>query len=405
MSESVWHRSECSPGRSYMLGSEPYVKYDDREAIIANIKTALRKFTNIRTAVRLTLDTDLSNPERAIIAIPFEPNDEQIIENFARIIAQSLIGYYISAEPKTSHFGIANLLLDGKLNSLLKREMEKLLRLIQDRPDMAGRLLHRVELVNKVPVPEPGNVFLNETIRKGLDIHLGYRVFISGVDVNLAKIFLPITAGSDIISHIYYNLEQILHHNFISYDETGERYLSLSEALVFKELEAILKRAKTKEMTRNKILNNLQFNTIEKTGLVPELEMLAGDSLYDFLNQIQDTRLQQATDESRRLYVSYLQEAAHSLAEEIKKPIGTMGADTVETTEEKTAAPVRRTRSDFASPRAAGSGPGRTTQPPRRAPGVPQQGRVQVPEPPRSSLRVPPQGRGEAVPLPDKVKV
>lgn len=405
MSESIWHRNERSPGRSYMLGTEPYVKYDDREAIVAAIKASLKKFINIKSAVRLTLDTELSNPERTIIAIPFEPNDEVILDNFARIISQSLIGYYISADPKTSHFGIANLLLEGKVNSLLKREMEKLMGLMQNRPDMVGRLLKNVELVNKVPVPKPGDVFLDETIRKGLDIHLGYRLFLTGVDVNMAKIFVPVTAGSDIIDHIYYNLEQILHHNFISYDETGDRYLSVTETLVFKELEAVLRRAKTKELTRSKILNNLQFNTIEKTKILPELEMLAGDSLYDFLNQIQDTKLQQTTDESRKLYVSYLQEAFHSLAEEMEKSAEVPKAIEEEAAAEEPEKPVRRTRADSAPQRPAG-GPsaGRPGAPQRRAPGVPQPGKVQVPQPPDEGVRVPSSGRGEAVPSPDKVK-
>lgn len=401
MSDSIWQRSDCGSGRSYMLGTEPYVKYDDQEAIISTVKESLKKFVNIKTAVRLTLDTELSNAERTIIAIPFESNDEQIVDNFARLITQSLMAYYISADPKTSHFGISNLLLEGKINSLLKREMEKLLQQFQERPDLAGRLLSNVELAGKVPVPEPGDIFLSETIRKGLDIHLGYRIFVTGVDVNYTKIFVPITAGKEVIDYLYYNLEQILHHNFISYDETGDRYLAITEPLVFKELEAVLKRAKTKEMTRNKILNNLQFNTIEKSKIVPELEMLAGDSLYDFLNHIQDTKLQKATERSRELYLSYLQEAVHSLAKEMTVKKEAAEEKTVEQVVQK---PVRRTRSGSTSQSSAAA----PNHPPAssrgRVPGVRQQGGVQVPQPPRENLRVPSRGQGEGVPSPDKVK-
>ena len=80
-------------------------KFDDQETIIAAIKENLRKFLNIETAVRLTLDTELSNPERTIIAVPFQSDDEQILSNFAQLLYQSILGYYISAEPRSSHFG------------------------------------------------------------------------------------------------------------------------------------------------------------------------------------------------------------------------------------------------------------------------------------------------------------
>jgi hypothetical protein len=316
------------------------------------------------------------------------------------------MGYYISAEPKTSHFGISNLVLEGNLNSLLKREMEKLLVQIQERPDMAGRLLANVELSSNVPVPEPGDIFLADTIRKGLDIHIGYRIFITGTDINYTKIFIPLTAGKEIIDLIYYNLEQILHHNFIAYDESGDRYLSVSETLIFKDLEATLKRAKSKEMTRNKILNNLQFNTIEKHKLAPELEMLAGDSLYDFLNHIQDTKLQQATEQSRELYVSYLQEAVHTLSETVEATAGKEAKAAEEVAEKEPQKPVRRTR-EGSVPLPAGATSGHQAVPGRRAPGVPQRVRTpiqpnsQVSLPPRETVRVPP----PRVPMPDKVKV
>ncbi len=394
MSESIWQRSDCSPGRAYMLGKDPYVKFDDQETIIEAIKENLRNFLNIKTAVRLTLDTELSNPERTILAIPFQSGYEQILANFAQLLYQSVLGYYISAEPRSSHFGIANLLLEGKLSSLYKRETEKLLAQLQDRPDMAGRLLSNIELVSKVPVPKPGDIFLSDTIKKGLDIHIGLRIFIAGSDINYTKVFLPFEGGQDIIDHVYYNLEQILHHNFITYDETGAGYLSISETLIFKDLEATLQRAKSKEITRNKILNNLQFNTIEKKNITPELEMLDGDSLHDLLNQIQDTKLQKATEQSKDLYVSYLREAAHVLEEIPEEKADEVNGKIVDAEPPR---PTRRTREGSA--------------PQRGAPGLPQQGdslsqrRVQVPQRPSESLRVPSPGQGEGTPSGDKVKV
>jgi hypothetical protein len=399
MSESIWQRSDCSPGRAYMLGTDPYVKFDDQETIIEAIKENLRGFLNIKSAVRLTLDTELSNPERAILAVPFQSGDEQILTNFAQLLYQSVLGYYISAEPRSSHFGIANLLLEGKLNSLYKRETEKLLGQLQDRPDMAGRLLSNVEMTSTVPVPKPGDIFLSETIKKGLDIHVGFRIFIAGSDINYTNIFLPIEGGRDIIDHVYYNLEQILHHNFITYDETGAGYLSISETLIFKDLEATLQRAKSKEITRNKILNNLQFNTIEKKKIAPELEMLDGDSLHDLLNQIQDTKLQKASEQSRELYASYLREAVHAL-EDIPEANAAEAQAIEEIANAEPPKPVRRTREGFVADTASN----RQAQPLRNAPGL-VQGRVQVPQRPSESLRVPSPAQGESTPAGDKVKV
>jgi len=314
MSDSIWQRESCNPGRRYMLGKDPAVKYDDQETIISTIKEGLKEFIHSEAAVRLTLDTPLSNPERVTIAIPFEADQELIITNFAGIIYQSLMGYYISGEPQTTHFGITNLIIEGKFNSLLRREMEKLISQFQTRADIAGRLLRNVEIKSQIPVPKTGNLFLADTIKKGLDIHVGYRVVMTGENVNYSKLFLPLPTGDEIIDHIYYNLEQILHHNFVSYDETGDRYLNISDTLVFKDLEAILIRAKSKELTRNKILNNLQFNTIiNKEESTEQQNQLIGDRLYDYLNHIQDTKLKEATHQSRVLFQSYIEEAVHVL--------------------------------------------------------------------------------------------
>ena len=306
MSESIWQHESCSPGRDYMLGKDPYIRYDDEKAIVSGIVEGLREFIHAEPAVRLTLDTSLSNPERAILAVPFESDQEVILSNLAHIIYQSLIGYYISAVPKTSHYGISNLLLEGNYNSLLKREIEKLISQFQSRSDMAGRLLRNVGLVGKYPVQKPGKTFLSETIKNGLDIHVGYRVYATGKNVNCSQIFIPLQAGHELIDLIYYNIERILHHGFVTYDETGDYYLNITETLVFRDLAELLKRSKDKELTRNKILNNLQFNTIIKTDPDSTAIPRIGDRLYDVLNHIQDTKLREATDRSRDLYVASL---------------------------------------------------------------------------------------------------
>jgi len=320
MTETIWQRETCSPGREYMLGSDPYIKYDDKQDIIAKLTANLSEFIHAEPAVRITLDAPTANSSRTILAIPFESDQDKILVNFASIIYQTLMGYYISAEPKSSHFGIANLTLEGNTTSLLRREMEKLIDHFQNRSDIAGRLLKDVNITGKYQVPEPGDVFLSDTIKKGLDIHVGYRIFALGESVNCTRIFLPLNAGQDIINHVYYNIERILHQNFITYDENSEEYLKITESLVFKELESLIKRSQSKDMTRKKIINNLQFNTV----FTPQVETSDAtqvefhDKLYDLLNQIQDEKYKSVVQNSRDLYASFLQQNSDA---KVKVPV------------------------------------------------------------------------------------
>jgi hypothetical protein len=325
MTETIWQRETCSPDREYMLGSDPYVKYDDKQEIIAKLTNNLKDFILAEPAVRITLDAPTVNPGRTILAIPFESDQEKILVNFANIIYQTLIGYYFSAEPKSSHFGIANGTLEGTTTSLLRREMEKLIEQFQNRSDIAGRLLNDVQITGKYQVPEPGDVFLSDTIKKGLDIHVGYRIFSVGENVNCSRIFLPLNTGQDIINHIYYNIERILHQNFVTYDENSDEYLKITESLVFKELESLINRSQGKDMTRKKIIDNLQFNTV----FTPQIETVAteqaqvefNDKLYDLLNQIQDEKYKSAGQNSRDLYTSFLQK---NVGTEVKVPVKKM---------------------------------------------------------------------------------
>lgn len=320
MTETIWQRETCSPGREYMLGTDPYIKYDDKQDIIAKLTANLKEFIHAEPAVRITLDAPTVNSGRTILAIPYESDQDKILVNFASIIYQTLMGYYISAEPKSSHFGIANLTIEGNTTSLLRREMEKLIDYFQNRSDIAGRLLKDVNITGKYQVPEPGDVFLSDTIKKGLDIHIGYRIFALGESVNCTRIFLPLNAGQDIINHVYYNIERILHQNFITYDENSEEYLKITESLVFKELESLIYRSQSKDMTRKKIINNLQFNTV----FTPQVEESNAtqvefhDKLYDLLNQIQDEKYKTVVQNSRDLYTSFLQQ---NVATEVKVPV------------------------------------------------------------------------------------
>ncbi|MDH5559889.1 MAG: hypothetical protein OEY59_03450 [Deltaproteobacteria bacterium] len=306
MAPSIWHRESCGPGREYMLGKDIHTKYENEEQIVSTILEGLREFVKSEPAVRISLDTPKSNSERAILAIPLAADEDTILLNFAILFYHTLMGYYFSGDPKSSHFGITNLLIEGKMNSLLRRELEKLFYQFQTRPDMAGRLLKNVKLVPKKAVPKPGKSIMIETIRAGIDIHVGYRIHALGDNINHGQIFIPMVVGEEIIEQIYFNLEQMLHVNFVTYDETGDGYLTLSDTLIFRELENILVRARDKVNTRKKVLNNIQFNTIFTKN--PELEhgIPLGDDFYDQINNIQDEKIKAASESSNRLYASYL---------------------------------------------------------------------------------------------------
>ena len=400
MSESIWQREECSPGRRYMLGKDPYVRYDDEEAIVATIINGLKEFIHAEPAVRITLDSPLANAERVVIAVPFEADAELILHNFAKLIYQSLMGYYISSEPQTSHFGIANTLIEGSYNSLLRREMEKLIDQLQSRSDMAGRLLENVKLIGKMQVPTPGKTYLTDTLENGLDIHVGYRVYAMGKSVNYTKIFLPLETGKEIIELLYYNLEQILHQNFVTYDEIGDAYLDISETLVFRELESVLNRAKSKELTRKKIINNLQFNTMLLDVPVETDESLIGDNVYDYLNHIQDIKLQEQMKRSRELYTIHAKETSVTLqqlpqslveiekAEEEEKE-KTTGPQSAPDMESLFSAREQARQQPRTSVSRSSVSPARTARQPIQVPTPPEEGRrVPTPDPaPRTPTR------------------
>ncbi len=302
MATNSWQNQNCGSGRNYLLGSDPHIRYDDDITIISKITEGLREFIHSEPAVRLTLDTPKGLCERSIIAIPFSMDQELVLFNFATLIFQSLMAYYVNADPNSSHHGISNRVMEGNMNSLLRREMEKLINQFQARNDMAGHLLKNLKMVGERPVPEADNVHLAEVVCKVLDIHAGYRILAKGVNVNCSRIFIPVSTGTDIIALVYRNIEQMMLHNFVSFDETGNQYLRITESLVYRDLESILRRSKEKENTRRKILNNLQVNTIVTKDLKIQYHSPTQDQLYDILNQVQDTKIRKATEKSNVLY-------------------------------------------------------------------------------------------------------
>ena len=298
MTKSMWHVEECGASREYMLGHQPQPKYQEQDEAIKVITEVISEFLHIEPAIRLMLDSPQCNPERAVLSLPVDCNIDQIMKNFASQIYLSLSGYYLGAEPKSTHFGISNIVLEGKANSLLRREVEKLCLQFRNRPDIAARLLTGVEIKANRELETPKNNFLQETIGKALNIYVGFRIYAFGEQINSSQLFIPMEASEDVISIVYANIEQVIAQNFLGYDEQGDGYLKITETLVFRELESLLKRLKNKQITRQKVLNNLQSNAVY---LEDASEAMVHDALYDLLNQVSEDRLKNAASDSHQL--------------------------------------------------------------------------------------------------------
>ncbi len=306
MPHSIWHRDSCGVGRHYLLSNEVQVRFDDEDAIIKTIVKELEPNLFVEPALRLVLDSPKVNPERLILSIPCHSDRKKIFYNFAKEVYHSLQGYYISADPRSTHYGISNMLMEGKINNFLKREMERLIEQVRTRPDIAARISTGVSIQTEHPVPAAGTNFLTDTVKEALNIYVGYRFHAHGEGINHTQVFLPMEEGSELIDLVYYNLEQLLNQNLATYDEVGSSYLKVSDTLVYKELELTLQRAKAKENTRKKILNNVQFNLIFSEDPKKEYGEAAGDYVYDMLNRVQDEKIKEATRLSSELFASVM---------------------------------------------------------------------------------------------------
>ncbi len=111
-------------------------------------------------------------------------------------------------------------------------------------------------------------------------------MFTYGEGINRVTMFLPIKEGKEAIDRIYYNIEHIIHQNLVAYDETHDHYLPVSEELVLRELEGVLRRSRQKGNTRKKIINGLTMNTVlmEDPTMIHHISL--ADLYYDKLNRI-----------------------------------------------------------------------------------------------------------------------
>ncbi|PCI27125.1 MAG: hypothetical protein COB67_09260 [SAR324 cluster bacterium] len=305
MEKSSWNRESCNPGRSYMLGKDLVVKSEDIQADINSIKEKLREFVYIGPAVRLVLDSPRSNSVQTILALPYISESEQVLENFAQLVHQSLMAYRFLGEQENKHLIVSESEREDQLDRLLRREMEQVITHCRNRKDLAGYLFNDIRIEGEKVLPEANESFLeediSEVIRSGMDIHVGYRIFIRDKNVHTTRAFIPLSGGQDIINCIYANLELMLHRKFIAYDENGNGDFDITDSLIFKDLEIILELAKERPTIRKKLLNNLLVNFFAADQ--KEEEEFMTDIFYDSLATKDE--LSEITAQSKDLYISY----------------------------------------------------------------------------------------------------
>ena len=306
MIESRWYKQSCGVGRDYFLGKDIYVKYTEREAIIKRIKENIREYVLVETAVRFTTDGQYTDSERLVISIPHHNPNDIILDSLAEMLYHSMLGYYIRGDNKTKHFGMSNLTLEGYDNSLLRRELELLFKNFTQRADITGRLVNNIQLIAEKE-SGVGDCYMQEILNEGIDIHVGFRLLLYGSTIHNNNVFIPIVTGNSVIEQIYYNMEQLIHGYFSTYDDLGEKgYLKVTNTLIFKELVEILKKARNKTNIRKKILNNVNFTTLLTDDVVKLYGELAGDVVYDTINELDNEQIKAAGNRSRELYSSFM---------------------------------------------------------------------------------------------------
>ena len=122
MTENSWELPSHGPGRLYQQAKDMTIRYDNRDELHASIAEQLKGFLQIESSVRLLLDGERVNPVTAVISVPFQGEDDKVFHNLATLVFEQLWGYYISADPKGTHHGLTNLVFDGNMTNLVRRE-------------------------------------------------------------------------------------------------------------------------------------------------------------------------------------------------------------------------------------------------------------------------------------------
>jgi hypothetical protein len=238
------------------------IKFEDSKSLILKIAKNLKPIVSIDTVVRLMMDTNKTAANSGLLTVPFKIDCDIVYHNIARLLYDSFIAYYLKNNPNTSHFGLASTALEGSTTSLLFRKTERLIKLASNREDIAGKFIRGVMFSVEAPETDSPMPVFTETLVKGLDIHLGLDIAIYGASLNYGRIFIPIQEGGKVIEKIYHNLEQMIQQKLITYDEVNDKYLKISESLLFKEVEEIVTRLRYKTNTRRKLLADLKANTV-----------------------------------------------------------------------------------------------------------------------------------------------
>ena len=300
-----FHRDFCSVGRDYFLAKDIYTRYNEADKIKTLIKENICEYIVINSAVRITLDSDEIESDRVITAVPFVANVDSILNNIVELIYANIKSYYITADNKINHYGIANTIMEGFNSSGLRRELELVCHSISNRRDIGGRVISKVNFEN-INFIKPKDFLFSTTIQEKLDIQLGYRFTLYGERINSQNFFIPILMDNGVLQQIYTNLEIMLHQQFVTYDETTDQgYLKITDNLILKEILNLLRRAKNKENTRKKLIQGIKFATTLTNDPVKRYGELAGDIIYDTINQVDNVELMNASDRSRAMYDTY----------------------------------------------------------------------------------------------------
>ncbi|MDH4120161.1 MAG: hypothetical protein OEV94_00430 [Deltaproteobacteria bacterium] len=303
MRPSTWELEQRGAGRTYQLPKDLVIKYEDRTPILEFIMPQLKDFVKLESSVRLVLDSPYVNGNVTTIAVPFEGEDDTIYRNLALMVAEQLWGYYLSADPQGTHHGLSNLVFDGGVTNLIRRETEKFLTMIRTRNDMAARLMNGYTMACETDSFEK-DVFLKHVVKDSLNIHLGVRMYTYGLGVNRVTSFLPIADGGDAVDRVYYNLEHIIHQNLVAYDELHPHALPVSEELILRELESVLDRARSKQNTRLKVINGLKLHTVLLDDASAIQSKDAADMYYDKIYRVD--LMEEASQRSRDMFATSL---------------------------------------------------------------------------------------------------
>lgn len=302
--DSTLHIAKRGAGRFYYCPPDLVLKYSEVNEFVQRIAGNLRNFLQLESSARLLMDGDLANATTSVISVPFSGDNDRIYLNLARLIYDQLWAYYISADPKGTHHGLTNLVMEGNETSLIRRETEKLLQLLTYRTDLAARMMVGYHMDCDI-APLNRDSYMRETVQSSMDVELGVRMYTYGEGINRHTVFIPYGEKTGAaINRIYYNIEHIIHQNLVAYDELHDHYLPVSAELVLRELEWTLVRARQKGNTRKKIINGLKLHAVMLQDPSDIYHISLADLYYDKINRID--LLEEAAQRSRELFSTAL---------------------------------------------------------------------------------------------------